>query len=100
MLTPAIGAFIRPVGWAPYGYCLQVRSTHDMGGLRVQGKRWGMEHKTPVNDGYVCHGIAIGPLRAVRPGVWRDASGRDALFCPPYWVAMSNGPLGQMELLT
>ena len=88
------------MGWAPYGYCLQVQSIHYLNGLRVQGKRWGMERKTPVNDGHVCHGIAIGPLRAVRPGVWRDAGGRDALFCPPYWVAVSNGPLSQMELLT
>ena len=74
MASPAIGTFIRPVGWV-YCYCFEVVKVlpeNDEGPEQWWCKRWGKsDDHQPVADGH--HGISyLNNLQEVAPGVWRD----------------------------
>lgn len=94
---PAVGTFIRPVGYFSRSYCLKV--THQPpSGLRIVGQRWGLQNKRPINDGHVGGEHCI-DLTPVRPGTWKSPKHYFDEHGITYWVAMTEDERGQLSFL-
>lgn len=94
-LLPAIGTFIRPVGVSGYRFSIKVCHVFPDHG-RVQGERWGMQDKRPIDDGHRSHGNCF-DLVPVAPGVWKDAGDGD-WYDKKYWVAVPGDERGQLDM--